>query len=628
MYIVGFTEGWLSIFPDHSPLVVKTVVLLVLLVVSYIGAGAAMKVQYMILGTILVSLVSVFAGAELGQPERLLWGGFEAAPFWKVFAVFFPAVTGIAAGAAMSGDLKDPRRSLPVGILSAIGLALIIYIVLAVWLNQTVNREQLLGNYTVILDASRWTWIVLIALLGASLSSALGTILGAPRTLMAMGQDKVVIWNHFFARKGKDGEPRNAILVTVLLVEAALLLGDLNTIAPLLTMFFLITYGAINAAVYIEKRIGIPSYRPSFRVPGIIPLAGALWCGICMFLINPVFAAVAVVAIVLAYLALVRQGHVAPWGDVRAGVFTALAEWAIRMEALLPQSAKTWKPNVMVPVEDPRYWQHRINFLKDIVFPKGSVRLFTVMVREKGLAERIQKLTRLVFNREQSEQLNNEEESSQLETELRQLLQPLKEEGILAVGTVIESNHFLEGISIVTQALKDMPLPPNVMFLSMSDDPEKDQRLQEMISIAIREELGLILLSPHPKKAFGEQERINLWLRSGGINRHLTMLTAMQLSRNWDCPVRVLRVVDDESEMEQACRALKRIAERTRLSLNTECEILVGDFLEQVAAAPRADLNIFGMAQEMDMDTLHMLAEQTDTSCLFVRDSGMESALA
>ena len=312
MYIIGFTEAWMAIFPHHSPLQVGGIVLAFLLIIALISAKVAMKFQYLIMVLISVSLVSFFMGKGDGAGQISLWGTLESVPFWTVFAIFFPAVTGIEAGAAMSGDLKDPKRSLSVGILSAIGISFVVYVALAFWMDFSVSTESLKSNYMVMLDVSKWRTVVAGAILGATLSSALGSIVGGPRTLMALGQHKVLPFGKILGSQSKSGEPRVATLVTGVIIGLGILFGDLNTIAPLLTMFFLITYGTINLVVLIEKRLGISSYRPTFKVPIIVPFIGFTWCTIAMFLINPLFAGGAIVIIIGVYLWLVRQGHQAP----------------------------------------------------------------------------------------------------------------------------------------------------------------------------------------------------------------------------------------------------------------------------------------------------------------------------
>ncbi|MFC1481097.1 amino acid permease [Candidatus Neomarinimicrobiota bacterium] len=629
MYITGFTEGWLALFPLHPPLIVSTTVLLLLLIISVIGARFAMKTNYLVIMIIVASLVSFFMGGSQNEATIQLWGEFPAAPFWVVFAIFFPAVTGIEAGAAMSGDLADSRKSLPVGILSAIGIATVIYISVAFWLNHTASREMLLTNYTVMLDISRWQILVAIGILGATLSSALGSVIGAPRTLMALGQDKVLPFSKAIAMTSRNGEPIIGTIITAGAIQLALVFGDLNTIAPLLTMFFLITYGTVNLAVAIEIGIGIPSFRPAFKVPILIPIIGGLWSVAIMFLINPVFATVAILLINIFYLIQVKRGLQTPWGDVRSGLFLALSEWAAKTAAQMPQHAKSWKPNIMILVENPRNWQHLMAFIRDLIFPSGSLRLFSLKVSENTVLRGIDRLRDRLFSRT-SEQENSLEDTGPtaevLEDQLTSLMQPLRDNGLFVSGTVIESNNFLEGVSSITQVMSGMYFPPNIYFLTMSADREKDERLEKMIAIGIREHLGICVLNLHPKSSLGLKSTINIWLRNTSPNKDLAILLAIQLQRNWNGVIRFLSVASDEQNAVKNKILFEQLSERARFPANTEVEILIGDFKQVLKTAPIADINIFGMSSALDGDVMHELADMIDTSCLFVRDSGEESA--
>jgi hypothetical protein len=184
-----------------------------------------------------------------------------------------------------------------------------------------------------------------------------------------------------------------------MLVESSLLFGSLDSIAALLTMFFLVTYGTINAAVFIEKATGIPSFRPSFNITLAVPLVGALWCGSIMFLINPVYAAVAMVVIPFIYMVQVKRGLRTPWGDVRSALFNAIAEWAAKTSSRMPQHAKSWKPHLMIPVETPAYWTSFIAFIRDVIFPGGTLRVFSVKIIKEGVESKISGMVDFLLGR-------------------------------------------------------------------------------------------------------------------------------------------------------------------------------------------------------------------------------------
>lgn len=629
LYIVGFSEGWLSIFPTHCPQTVGSIALLFLFIVAFFSAKIAMKVQYVIMSVVALSLVSFFLGKGDGAPEIVLWGGFENAPFWVLFAVFFPAVTGIEAGISMSGDLKDPSRSLPIGILAAIMISMGIYVSVAYLFDRLATSEQLIGNYTIVMTLSRWKVLVVAGVLGATLSSALGVIVASPRILMSLARDKVIPLSRVFRRLSKNGEPRNAIIFTGVFIEIALLLGDLNTIAPLMTMFFLITYGTINFAVLIEKSIGIPSFRPSFNPPRIVPLIGGTWCFVIMFIINPVFAAIALSLICVVYVIQLKRELNAPFGDVRSGLFTAIAEWAAKKSASMPRSAKTWRPNLMIPIEDPKSWTQLIDFVRDIVFPGGTIRSFSVRLTADVVNDGDMEKRLLVLKQQAvADSSSQDHTADELQSQLDELLLPVKQEGIFTAAMAVEAYDFLEGMSIITQVMRGMFFPPNVAFLTMSMDTAKDWSLDRMVRIAIGEKLGIMVLALHAKAGFGKKETINIWLRSRSPNRNLAILTALQLKRNWDCSIRLFSVEANQTDQKKTEDILHHIVDYARMPVKTEVTVYLGNFNDVISAAPTADLNIFGASKDLSARQMHTISEMVNTSCLFIRDSGEESALA
>ncbi len=628
LYITGFTEVWISLFPTHNFHLVATILLVLLLFLSYVSAKAAMKVQYLIMAVIGLSLLAFFLTHARTSIRVPAWVNPGEHSFWKVFAIYFPAVTGIGAGAAMSGDLKNPQKSLPVGVLSAVAMGLLVYVAVAFGLWLVASPAELRGDYMIMVHKAIWPWAVVAGIMGATVSSALGTLVGAPRILMALGQDRLIPFHEQWAAQSAGGEPRNAILFTGVLVEISLLLWNLNAIASLLTMFFLITYGMINLAVFIEKGIGIPSFRPSFNIPLFIPLIGSLWCLAVMFLINPIFAFTSQFLILILYVVLVKQDISAPGGDIRSGLFMEIAEWASRTAARMPSGAKTWKPNLMIPVESPKDWAHVLGFVRDIVAPRGTLRLFSVNIVARGVENKIGQLVNSLFRKgsAKAEDLPGPT-TNELKAQLEELVAPVKKEGIFTAATVIESRDFLEGMSIITQVMKGIFFPPNMIFLTMSPDRSKDRRLEELITIALQERLGIVILALHPQMGFGNRKQVNVWLRSRSPNINLALLVAIQLKNNWKGRLRLISVTQAENKG-RTQRFLTRVRERGRLPRGTEILIPVGDFQKIVENAPLADLNIFGMSGDLSCDIMHDIADRSGTSCLFVKDSGQESAFA
>ncbi|RME67410.1 MAG: hypothetical protein D6781_13290, partial [Verrucomicrobia bacterium] len=266
-YIVGFIESVRFLVPDIPAREVSMGVLAVLLVISWVGAGLAVKTQYAILTALGLSLLAFFAGwsPQPGFVERLEPAYVPGHNFWSVFAIFFPAVTGIMSGVSMSGDLRDPSRSIPKGTILAVLVTWAIYALQMFWLAWNANRQELVENTLVMQRISRVPFLIFVGLWAATLSSALASLLAAPRTLQALASDGVV--PRWMGRgSGKEKEPKLALVLTAILAGACLLIGELDLIAPIISMFFLTTYGTVNLVAGLSGLVSNPSYRPTFKV--------------------------------------------------------------------------------------------------------------------------------------------------------------------------------------------------------------------------------------------------------------------------------------------------------------------------------------------------------------------------
>ncbi len=376
-YVVGFTESLTYLFPELNLQLTGSIVLLVLGLISFKSADLAIRLQYVIMALIVLSLFSFFMGGTY-EPSNIVWWNPEGKGFSTVFAVFFPAVTGIMAGVSMSGDLKDPRRAIPRGTLLAIAVGFIIYMVVPIWFAMNQPTADLIGNTEVFFSTSRWRALVYAGLWGAALSSAIGSMLGAPRTLQALAKDGLM--PKIFARgSGPTQEPRMGLLFSFFLAELGLLLGSLDAIAPVLTMFFLATYGVTNLVCALERWAATPSFRPTFRVPAWVSFAGALASFYVMSIINfgAMLAALAISALIFVYVE--RRSLGSAWGDARHGLWAAVVRAGLLRMGRTEYHPSNWRPNLVVFGGDPAKRSYLLDLGCTLVQERGIVSYFWLL---------------------------------------------------------------------------------------------------------------------------------------------------------------------------------------------------------------------------------------------------------
>ncbi|NEP63333.1 MAG: amino acid permease, partial [Symploca sp. SIO2G7] len=328
LYTIGFAESVIQAFPNLN-ITITVLALVTTIAVTALAlksADIAIKAQYVIMAAILLSLISLAFGSSVSPGDLPTPDTVEKESFWAVLAVFFPAVTGIMSGVNMSGDLKDPKKSIPVGTLAAVGVGYLIYMTIPIVLNNRVDPTNLIADPLIMRKISLWGDAILLGVWGATLSSAIGSILGAPRVLQALARDNILPKRLRWLGHGHGpaDEPRLGTWFTLGVVLAVVCIGDLDAIAPILTMFFLTTYMVLNVAAGIEGFLQSPSFRPTFRVPWYISLLGALGCIAIMFLINPAATVAAAIIVLGIYLWLERREIRTTWGDVRQGIWLSL----------------------------------------------------------------------------------------------------------------------------------------------------------------------------------------------------------------------------------------------------------------------------------------------------------------
>ena len=278
------------------------------------GAASGVRALWFVSAALFSSILLFLLGTgpESIRPEGLNLNSQiqDPDPFGTVFATCFPAFTGMIAGLGLSGDLKRPEKSIPLGTIGATLAGMVVYAMVAVKLAASATPEALANNQFVMAEIAIWGPAIYIGLGAAAFSSALGSILVAPRTLQALARDSVLpvpSLNRLLAAGSSDAqEPTSATLVSSVITVLFVLAGTMDGIAQVLTMFFMVTYGALCSVSFLEYFAGNPSYRPTFHSRWYVSLLGALMCALIMLQISPIYALLAVLLMVLTYFGLRR----------------------------------------------------------------------------------------------------------------------------------------------------------------------------------------------------------------------------------------------------------------------------------------------------------------------------------
>ncbi len=364
-YMIAFAEafsplgGWFQQVTglpwDPRVISLPAVVGLSALVITR-GASIGVRALWVVVGLLGLSLLLFFLGSPVdGEPIESvsLFSGLESPdPFILVFAIVFPGFTGMTAGVGLSGDLANPRRSIPLGVLSATVTGMLVYVALVVKLAVSASPEDLASDQLIMGKIALWDPIIPIGLAAATLSSAIGSILVAPRTLQALGGDKIFpakAANPFLAKGvGSGNEPKNATLITAAIAIVTVALGNVDVVARIVSMFFMVTYGALCAISFLEHFAARPSYRPSFRSKWYLSFWGAVLCLLLMFQMDLVYAIVAIILMALLYRGIraTRKDEVDDLTAIFHGVMTQLTRYLqIRLQKTPPRD---WRPSVIL----------------------------------------------------------------------------------------------------------------------------------------------------------------------------------------------------------------------------------------------------------------------------------------
>ncbi len=361
-YVIAFAEAfepvisWLSnnygiVIPDMRFISIPTMILLSILILTK-GANFGMKALYLVVAILLISIAMFFLGDSPIKPAEV---NFHATVpnhlnFFFVFTIIFPAFTGLAAGLGLSGDLKNPKKSIPRGTLWATVVGMVVYIAIAYKFAISATPEDMVSDQLIMSKIAIWGPIIPIGLAAASMSSALGSIMVAPRTLQAIGFDDIFpqkAVNNWFAKgKNEDNEPVNGSIITIIIAFFFIIVGDVNFVAQIISMFFMVTYGAICLISFLEHFAADPAYRPTFRSNWYISLLGALFSFWLMFKMNTPYAAFSVLIMgIIYYVIMTNNRENQGLNKLFRGVIFQLSR---RLQIMLQRAGnekdKSWRP--------------------------------------------------------------------------------------------------------------------------------------------------------------------------------------------------------------------------------------------------------------------------------------------
>ena len=646
-YIIAFSEAFSPLFdylssfnlPDWVNWIIskkQTVSIPALLVLTAMvltkGADLGVKALYIVVITLAFSLIAFFAGGPveaevlpmdtLLHTDQLLFedtvnqtdpndiyfmeqtedldpieqksNGSPIIPlgFFAVFAIIFPAFTGMTAGVGLSGDLENPSKSIPFGTIAATVAGMIIYIVIAFKLSTSASPEMLADTNNLVMADIAWQgWLIIpLGLAAATISSALGSIMVAPRTLQAIARDRLLPSSklNYWLSRGKGGadEPYNATLITVFIAFGIVLLGELDFVAEIISMFFMVTYGSLCLISFFQHFAADPAYRPTFKSKWFISLFGAIACFGLMFLINPGYALLAVAFMSLIYF-------VVSWYNPDKRNMAAIFQGVIfqlsrRIQVFLQKAEKeqiaSWRPSVICISEhsferiaafDLQRWiAHKYGFGTYIHKMEGYLSK-TTNLEAKEAKQRLIKMA----------------EASHSNVYIDTLISPSYQ---AAISQVIQ----LPGISGKEN---------NLLLLEYSKrDRSNLQNIVDNFKLIKSIDFDVAILAS-TEKGFGLKSEIHIWITSNDYeNANLMILLAYIIlgHKEWSKGQIKIFAVFPEYEMEEERRRLFMLIETGRLPISSHNIVLINRKEDSelksiiVQHSKDADLTIVGFRDE------------------------------
>lgn len=585
-YCIGFAEaatGFMQLDTTGAwPQLIAGGAVLALFALAWLGSDWATRFQYVVM-ILLIAAIIVFTLGALSQfqSSRLLEnaaGNGTGVPFWVVFAVFFPAVTGFTQGVSMSGDLRDASRSIPRGTFAAVGVSFLVYLAAMLLFAGAQSAPELAADGLAMKRLSTMPLLFDAGVVAATLSSALSSFLGAPRILQAMGQDEVMpVLRRFAEGKGPANNPRAAVALTAVIAMAVVASGSLDVVAGVVSMCFLLSYGLLNYATYYEASTRSPYFRPTFRFfSPRASLVGALACIAVMLAIDPTAALVAAALIFAVYQYVRLRAVPARWVDSRRSFHLQQVREHLLGAAKETEHARNWRPQILVFSDQPKRRARILRFASWVEGGAGMVSVVRVLEREGPSV--------LLERRKAVESLSAE----------------LSALGSTAFPLIVAAPKLEDAVPVIVQSAGIGATRANTVIVNWLDSdsgahPLAEARLGGNLRTSFRLGCNLLVLDADagdwdtldavPTK----ERRIDVWWTDSSTGELMLLLTHL-MTRAPDWEGAEVRVLASQRKGESADDRLQQIKEHLKTTRIRATPLIVEDLAALVALSQGASL--------------------------------------
>lgn len=508
--------------------------------------------------------IDVLSGSSFNQIQVDL-----TTTFTILIGIFFPSVTGIMAGSNRSGDLADAQKSIPIGTICAIITTSTVYLSSVLLFAGTVDNlllrdkfGQSIGGRLVVANMA-WPnqWVILIGSFLSTLGAGLQSLTGAPRLLQAIAKDGIIPFLAPFAVSSSRGEPTRALIVTVLICQCGILLGNVDYLAPLLSMFFLMCYGFVNLACALQTLLRTPNWRPRFKYyHWVLSFLGLALCIAIMFMTSWIYALIAMGMAGCIYKYIEYRGAEKEWGDGIRGLALSAARYSLMRLEEGPPHTKNWRPQILILAK-----------LTDDLTPKYR-KLFAFasqLKAGKGLTISVSCIA--------GDYAQNSGEALAAKQSLKKTAAEEKVKGFV---DVLVAKNIVDGLSSLVQTTGLGGLKPNTVILGWpygwrQSEQERTWRvfLQTVRSVtaakmALLVPKGINFFPDSTEKIIGN---IDVWwiVHDGGLLMLLPFL--LKQHRTWkNCKMRIFTVAQMEDNSIQMKKDLKKFLYDLRIEAEVE----------------------------------------------------------